>query len=287
MINHIQKMHHYGEGDSTMTYDVMPDEGVGLFEKVKAEVDWQTMNHCGGPVPRLISVQGTISADGTQPLYRHPADEQPELVGWTPTVDLIRKELEKKLKQEFNHALVQMYPDGEAAISEHADKTLDIARGTSVVNFSLGRTRNMILRTKDRDTAGNRGRQVIPLHHNSVFTLGWKTNRKWLHGIRPDRRPESEKMHSEKIHDGERISLTFRTISTFLHSDGKVTGQGAPKEIPDDYDEKSEMERMLEAFGKENHRSDFNWDEWYGKGFAGINFKTLNRAQLVPAENPE
>lgn len=44
-------------------------------------------------------------------------------------------------------------------------------------------------------------------------------------------RDESE----EEWFDGERISLTFRVISTFLHRDGTLSGQGAPsRSLADD-----------------------------------------------------
>jgi len=36
-----------------------------------------------------------------------------------------------------------------------------------------------------------------------------------------------------------------------------------------------EAERMLIAFGQENRRSDFDWDEHYGGGFDVLNFRIL------------
>jgi hypothetical protein len=35
-----------------------------------------------------------------------------------------------------------------------------------------------------------------------------------------------------------------------------------------------ESENLLIAFGAENHRIDFDWDEHYGLGFDVVNFKT-------------
>jgi hypothetical protein len=54
------------------------------------------MKHNGGDVSRLISIQGLID-NGDKPIYRHPADEQPDLVPYTPTVKLIKEELEKNI----------------------------------------------------------------------------------------------------------------------------------------------------------------------------------------------
>ena len=103
-------------------------------------------------------------------------------------------------------------------ISPHADKTLDILRGSSIVNMSLGATRIMTLRHKKNNfnderittasIAGRDGETVNPvtvedpsaviqvdatskdvgqrfcLSHNSAFVLGWQTNLNYTHGIK-------------------------------------------------------------------------------------------------------
>jgi nicotinamidase-related amidase len=112
-----------GAGDSRIIYDVL---GIpladGVFELLKEEVKWQNMYHRSGKVPRLVAVQGDILQDGSIPIYRHPADESPRLLSFSPTVQKIRREVERILKQPFNHALIQLYRDGSDNISEHADK---------------------------------------------------------------------------------------------------------------------------------------------------------------------
>ncbi len=91
------------------------------------------MNHKGSQVPRLISIQGDIGEDGEQPLYRHPADEQPELVSWTHMAHLCRDLVSDCLGQQpLNHALIQKYRSGRDNIGEHSDKTLDILIGVYV-----------------------------------------------------------------------------------------------------------------------------------------------------------
>jgi alkylated DNA repair dioxygenase AlkB len=87
------------------------------------------MNHKGSQVPRLISIQGDVGPDGEQPLYRHPADEQPELVPFTPLAGVCRDIVSDTLGQSLNHALIQKYRSGKDNIGEHSDKTLDIAIG--------------------------------------------------------------------------------------------------------------------------------------------------------------
>lgn len=112
-----------GSGDSQIIHNVLSsalaDEA---FAMLREEVDWQTMHHRSGKVPRMVAVQGEVEKDGSIPLYRHPADESPRLHAFSTTVESIRKEVEALLNQPFNHALIQLYRDGNDNISEHADK---------------------------------------------------------------------------------------------------------------------------------------------------------------------
>lgn len=112
-----------GSGDSRIIHDVLSSSLItDAFQRLKAEISWQTMHHRSGKVPRLVAVQGDIAQDGSVPVYRHPADESPKLVSFSPTVRKIRQEVEKLLKEPFNHALIQLYRDGNDKISEHSDK---------------------------------------------------------------------------------------------------------------------------------------------------------------------
>ena len=112
-----------GSGDSRIIHNAISSSVIdSAFERVKEEVVWQRMLHRSGQVPRLVAVQGEAGEDGDVPIYRHPADESPPLLAFTPTVQQIRREVEGLLSQPFNHALVQLYRDGIDNISEHADK---------------------------------------------------------------------------------------------------------------------------------------------------------------------
>lgn len=189
-----------GAGDSMLLFDVLPDDfAKSAFNDLRDEVDWQTMAHKGGLVPRLISIQGTKKG-GCEPVYRHPADVQPQLVEWTPNAERMRAVVSKALKQEMNHALIQLYRDGRDFIGEHTDKTLDILKGSNIVNLSLGASRVMVIRTKEKGK--NRRTQRIVLPHNSVFVMGWNTNRQWTHAIRQDKRRLQEKRADELNYDG-------------------------------------------------------------------------------------
>jgi nicotinamidase-related amidase/glutathione S-transferase/alkylated DNA repair dioxygenase AlkB len=312
-----------GEGDSRILYDLLSSElSTEVFEKVKSEVQWQTMHHRGGEVPRLVAVEGEIKDDGSFPLYRHPADESPPLLPFSETISKIRDEVQRILKHPVNHVLIQCYRHGQDYISEHSDKTLDIVRGSSIVNVSLGAQRTMTLRTKksaaahisgaisetpvattnganemaertdqqakileqlgSEETPKPRNIQRVTLPHNSMFILGQVSNMKWLHGIRPDKRPKFQKSDEELSYNGERISLTFRHIGTYLDKTCQhIWGQGARSKEKtsagrvvngDTY----EAEQMIKAFGTENQQSEFDWLVEYGSGFDVLNIINAN-----------
>lgn len=106
-----------------------------------------------------------------------------------------------------------------------------------------------------------------------MFVLGLQTNSKWLHGIRQDKRLIVEKSPAETAFEGERISLTFRHIGTFLTETGThMWGQGCKGKTKEDMrsvvvGDEVEIAKMIHAFGQENQRSDFNWNTTYGGGF--------------------
>ncbi len=175
-------------------------------------------------MPRLVAVQGEVASDGRYdrisvalkgrftkfelfsfPIYRHPADNSPPLRSWTRTVAIIREHVERVLGHPVNHVLIQCYRTGSDYISEHSDKTLDIVRGASIVNVSIGAQRHMTLRRKrdpsvrppprpSRTTVApittrmraefadqeDREKTVVPLPHNSMFVLGKRIGRDGL-----------------------------------------------------------------------------------------------------------
>jgi hypothetical protein len=194
------------------------------------------------------------------------------------------------LKHPVNHVLIQYYRSGKDYISDHSDKTIDVVKGSSIVNVSLGAQRVMTLRMKKdklsvSDTIGSGGAgaprpaQRIPLPHNSMFVMGLETNAKWLHGINHDNRPLHIKSPEEQACEGGRISLTFRHIGTFLSKDeSRIWGQGARSKEKEEaglvvYDGE-EVSKLIQAFGDENQKSDFDWDTQYGHGFDLLHFTT-------------
>jgi hypothetical protein len=162
---------------------------------------------------------------------------------------------------------------------------------------------------------GGRIYHKVTLPHNSLFVLGWRSNRDFLHSIRSDKRMASLKSSDEILYGEQRISLTFRTIATFIRplvpfaslgeerevkGDGKggewvIVGQGARKhkvgvgasigvdgggaggEIEGEEDDAlAQSLQMLTAFGAENKTARFHWNEHYGRGFDIVNFSFTN-----------
>ena len=128
--------------------------------------------------------------------------------------------------------------------------------------------------------------QRISMPHNSIFVLGPQTNEKWLHGVRADKRPAVEKTDEEKAFEGERISITFRQIGTFMNQKEKtIWGSGAKSKTKQkagriSTKDNAQMEAMVNAFGKENHSTNFDWDAEYGNGFNVVNLVNGN-AKLI------
>ncbi|KAG5957700.1 hypothetical protein E4U58_005708 [Claviceps cyperi] len=284
-----------GEGDTSVIDNLLPLEvEKNAFEKLSDEVQWQRMMHLGGVVPRLVAVQGEVSQDGSRPVYRHPSDESLPLLPFSPTVLTIKEETEKHLGHAINHVLIQFYRDGNDYISEHSDKTIDVVKGSYIANVSIGAERTMVFRTKRQGNDASLDDALPPcdlkrhvqrarLPHNSLCRLGLKTNMKWLHSIRQDKRAERDKTPAEMAQGGSRISLTFRQIGTFLDKNEQmIWGQGATGKTreaarPVINGQSPQAVEMLKAFGTENNSSVFDWEAHYGKGFDVLHMKSSPR----------
>ena len=151
---------------------------------------------------------------GTQiPIYRHPVDYHPETHNWCNTANEIRKITENEINQNLNHGVIQLYRDGKDFIGDHSDKTVDIRYKSVIANVSLGETRVLVLKSKDKKLI-----QEIELKHGSLYVLGWNTNREFTHCIRRNADPRANLK--------PRISLTFRDIATY-DTNGILSGQGS------------------------------------------------------------
>ncbi|CAF0764086.1 unnamed protein product [Didymodactylos carnosus] len=272
-------------GNSQLIENILPSTicSTDIYDKLLNECHFDNMIHRSNPVPRAVCIQGIIEDDGSYPLYRHPVDIQLILHSYTQTVQSIADYLSNYMNQRFNHALIQHYRTANDNISSHSDKTLDIIKNSLIVSLSLyqnpsGSIRTMTLTNKIKSTDV----QLVPLPHNSLFVLDLQSNIDYLHAINKD----SKQVQSAD--NNPRISLTFRSIGTFVNSNKQLWGQGAIHKTKDelvytanrfstmnDIDTvKAEWSRLKKAFDAENLNG-FDWEYYYGNGFDIIDKSSL------------
>ncbi|OQN97115.1 hypothetical protein B0A48_17211 [Cryoendolithus antarcticus] len=271
----LRQDNHLASAGSSITQQLLPTPlASSVFPALMSEVNFRPLYHQASPVPRLVCCQATVQEDGTQPIYRHPSDATLLSTTWTPTVDTVRLAAQELCGHELNHCLIQHYRDRKDEIHEHSDKTLDIVPDTFVVNVSFGAERVMRLRSKRSSVTPGAERKIVKvqLEHNSAVLMSLQTNAEWLHGIKADKRREAEFSDAEGAYGGQRISLTFRKIGSWISGDGeRIWGQGAKGRTREKAGRTSrgdaeESERLLKGFGRENAESIRDWEEWYGNG---------------------
>lgn len=172
------------------------------------------------PIPRLVTAQ-----TGSRALYRMPGCNQRNIATTEP-LPAVRRLLQQAdahlgaAQPPLNHVVLTLYRNQEDSLAPHQDKTLDLAADTHVVSLSLGAARPIVFTPLDPRRA--REAFAVLLQPGSLLAIGPKTNAAWRHGV-PKLREAC----------GPRISLSARTIATFLGADGaSVEGQGAAHQTP-------------------------------------------------------
>jgi alkylated DNA repair dioxygenase AlkB len=276
-----QRFDHYGP-DSRIIYNtITPSEFEVDFNELLSEVSWGKMIQNGSEASRLVAFQGIPSHDEDNdqdwmPLFRKPGDVFPKITPMTPIVAQIHSHLQRVGGGlSFNHVVIQYYPTGQEGVSEHSDKTLDIEQESYIANYSLGATRVFQIRSKVKKA---KDCFPVPMRNNSMFLLGPQTNRQFWHSVKADHRPPEEKSIDESLHNGQRISLVFRKIATFISTDqkwmkGQGTGVGNNELAISVTDSEEEKRELYLAFSRENKLSDYSWEEIYEKGFSVLNYR--------------
>lgn len=268
------------EGDTFIVNDIFPQNVCNehtVFQDLIRECNWKSMEIQGGIISREVDVMYYPTFENLVPVYRNPSDKYIEPHPSSPTITKMFEWLNENIdlngftneteKIKFNHLFLKYYKSCADGIGKHSDKTLDLKHNSFIANLSLGSTRKFTLTSKiDSNHVIN-----ISLKSNSILFIGMETNKKWLHEVKPDKRPKHLKTLDEISFDTQRMSLTFRTASTFYNVKTKTLhGQGAPKIILNlDEPEKLEIEknRLIKAFSMENKLADFDWIEYYSTGF--------------------
>ncbi len=115
---------------------------------------------------------------------------------WTPELLHIRKVLEERFDVGLNSVLANWYRDGHDKMGWHADDEPQMCENTSIISVSLGVSRKMQFKPKDKN---NRDRLEIILGHGDVLVMHPPTQERLKHCI-----PAMKKVTSG------RVNLTFR-----------------------------------------------------------------------------
>jgi alkylated DNA repair dioxygenase AlkB len=95
----------------------------------------------------------------------------------------------------FNGVGLNLYRDGNDSVAPHNDHLYEIVEGFPIVLLSLGATRRMTIRPKQRPGPTLH----VDLEAGSLLTMSYETQLRYTHGVPKTKKPV-----------GERISLAFR-----------------------------------------------------------------------------
>ncbi len=119
---------------------------------------------------------------------------------WFEALRQLRARIQACSGASFNSVLLNLYRDGNDAMSWHSDDESQLVPGAAIASISLGATRRFVLRHRRQKTLA---RIKIPLHHGSLLVMQGETQRHWHHAVPRTKHPV-----------GARINLTFRLVDT-------------------------------------------------------------------------
>lgn len=117
---------------------------------------------------------------------------------WTPSLIVIKSEVETVLKLKFNSVLINLYRQGQDSMGWHSDDEPELGQNPTIASVSFGATRRFQLRHKSNKTLNT---LEVALTHGSLLLMRGKTQHFWKHQI-----PKTSKTLTP------RINLTFRAI---------------------------------------------------------------------------
>lgn len=169
-----------------------PDEADALFATLRTTIPWEThrIKLFGREIdsPRLscwIGDPGTDYKYSGARFAPHP---------WPEALLPIRARLRSIAL--FNSVLANLYRSGADSMGWHSDDEPELGPEPLIASVSLGATRRFAFKQRHGDA-----KKAVLLTHGSLLLMQGSTQRRWKHGL--------PRMRNS---DGERISLTFRTI---------------------------------------------------------------------------
>jgi len=170
------------------------EEAHDVFEALRGEMAWEQREIVlfGRRIlqPRLIAWAGDLP-------YRY-SGQTLEPRAFTPTLRTLLARVRERSGVPFNHVLANRYRSGDDSMGLHADDEPELGRDPVVVIVSLGVTRRLVIRPRQKQ---RRERHDQDLGHGALLIMGGTCQRHYVHGI--PRQAGAE---------GERISLTFRRL---------------------------------------------------------------------------
>jgi len=121
-----------------------------------------------------------------------------EPLPWTPTLRIIKADVERALGCRFNSVLANLYRNEQDGMGWHSDDERELGNTPLIASLSLGETRTFKMRHKDR-------KELKPLSlaltDGSLLIMSGETQKFWRHAVNKESKAKNA-----------RINLTFRHI---------------------------------------------------------------------------
>jgi len=221
-----------GAGDSYYIADFLKKERKEIFDKIMEEVKFKQMFNISkenvSPIPRLVTAQSDREDFGASAIYRMPGcnEKNIETTEWTPTVRYVCERASEQIKQKLNHCVLTLFRDQEDSLAFHKDKLVDLKDDSLILSVSFGDTRPILF-----SSMNGKHRQTMVLRPGSLLAIGPKTNKLYMHAI--------PKLTD---HVGPRVSLSIRTVESFIQYDNK---KETSEIIPENSSEQSKNFKIL------------------------------------------
>lgn len=177
--------------------DVFPAaEADQWFDRLQHEIDWraETFVMFGRPVTprRLTAWYGDPDAVYAYSGLVHKPRP------WTPDLSALKAVADRLCARRFNSVLLNLYPDGDAAMGWHSDDEPELGPAPVIVSFSFGAARRFWFKSRPPLAPA---KHTLLLEHGSALVMGASTQARWRHALMRDKEVRSV-----------RINLTFRHV---------------------------------------------------------------------------
>ena len=163
---------------------------------LRRDIDWQQERFLlfGRPVMarRKIAWHGDPDAIYTYSGMRHLPRP------WTAALLELKQRAESSAQVGFNSVLLNLYPDGDAAMGWHSDDEPVLGSAPVIASLSFGEQRRFCFRNRLPQTTA---KYDIILEHGSLLVMRGATQKNWQHAL-----PKTKKIC------GPRLNLTFRSV---------------------------------------------------------------------------